>query len=671
VRQATLHGLASLIADLHGDDLLIALERPPPPDDRALAIGVAGASFDGDLTSDSTRTDGYVLATDVAPTILARLGVPVPAAMSGQPIRASGGVDAAAVEALGDRMAAISARRGPVIGVSLLVWLLTLGVAAAITIGLTARFDVQLMALSVVYLPFVLLIASIVRPGEGGEQLLVMSLAPLLAFLTMLRLDGYKPLAFASGTVVLACAIDVLAGSPFTSLSLLGPNPGLGVRFYGIGNELEALLAVLVVGGTGAALSGYFPDLDRRRAALAFLAVGLLAALVFAAGRFGADVGAAIVLPVGAAAAAAKVVATPRRHATVAIITTLFVFVGFIVAIDLATGANAHLTRSVLDAGGLNDLADVAQRRLRLSAHSFSRPVLLAFMPLVLAGAGLAIWRRDLVRAWLREAPALRAGLLGALVATVAGTLANDSGALVLEVGCAYLLAFLGFAWAEGTREEGERRRAEAREERRARRIREARPPEPDGWEAERAEFERLLHQGPVVENLVFTGPPGAGRSALLASLEPCARAERWRWLPTDVSEWEEVSGEALAGRVCGRVAGDLKMSLRGIDGPPSERIVGTLAKADRWLEGHAYHSFALAFDEAQLLAAGGAPGRLGEPLGVLLDAFHAAQAEGLPCLLVLAGPPGLHEALAVARPFGAEMFREMRLPNALAGDRG
>jgi len=451
VREVGLRALAAMVRSLRRGDLLIAFERPPPAKDRALAISVAGVGFEGDLTSDSTRTDGYVLTTDVAPTILARLGIPIPAAMSGQPIRATGSIDAGAVEALGDRMAAISARRGPVIGVSLLVWLLALGLTVAFAGSRGARLGVELTALSVVYLPLVLLLASIARPSEGVEQLLTVASAPLLSFLTLRLFDGYKPLAFASGAVVLAYALDVIAGSPFTSLSLLGPNPGLGVRFYGIGNELEALLAVLVLGGTGAALSGYLPDLDMRRTALGFLASGLLAAVVFAAGRFGADVGAAIVLPIGAAAAAAKVVATPRRHATVIISTTLFLILGFIAVIDLVTGANAHLTRSVLDAGGLNDLADVAQRRLRLSADSFGRSVLLAFMPFVLAAAGLALWKRDVVRVWLREAPALRAGLLGALVATVAGTLANDSGALVLEVGCAYLLAFLGFAWAEGT----------------------------------------------------------------------------------------------------------------------------------------------------------------------------------------------------------------------------
>lgn len=453
VRRVGVRQLAGLVRGLRGDDLLIAIERAPPGKNEALAVGIAGEGFDGDLTSDSTRTDGYVLSTDIAPTILERLGIGVPSAMSGQAIRAEGSVGVGGIEALGERMAVVSERRGPVIGVSLLVWVVALGGAALVARGRVARFAVKLLALSVVYLPLVLLLGSALEPGQGAEQALVLALAPLLGCLTLLALPGYRALAVASALVVLAYAVDAIVGSPLTSLSLLGPNPGLGVRFYGIGNELEALLSVLVVGGTGAALAGFRPALDSRRCALAFLAAGLLSALVFAAGRFGADVGAAIVMPIGAVAAVSKVANSPRRTAPLLIITALFLFVGFIAAIDLLTGANAHLTRSVLDAGGLGDLADVAQRRLQLSAHSFARPVVLAFLPLVLALAALAAWKRDVLGAWLRGAPALQAGLLGALAATVAGTLANDSGALVLEVGCAYLLAFAGFAWAEGTAE--------------------------------------------------------------------------------------------------------------------------------------------------------------------------------------------------------------------------
>jgi hypothetical protein len=444
-----LHRLSALVRKLHGNDLLVAIERAPPDKDQALAIGIAGRGFDGDLTSDSTRTNGYVLTTDIAPTILDRLGIAVPSAMSGQPIRTEGKVDPAAIESLGDRMSVISERRGPVIGVGLLVWFLVLVLSVLVTRGRSARTGVKLLGLSVVYLPLVLLIGAALESSRGAEQLLVMAGAPALAATTLAALAGYRALAVASALVAGAYAVDVIAGSPLTTLSLLGPNPGLGVRFYGIGNELEALLGVLVLAGTGAALAGFAPRLSVRAGAGTFLASGLLFAFVFAAGRFGADVGAAIVLPIGAAVAASKV-ATPRRHAALLIFTASLGFVGFIAAIDLITGANAHLTRSVLDAGGLGDLADVAQRRLQLSAHSFTRPVVLFFLPLVAALALLAVRRRQALHRLLGKFPAMEAGLLGALVATVAGTLANDSGALVLEIGTAYLLVFATFAWAEG-----------------------------------------------------------------------------------------------------------------------------------------------------------------------------------------------------------------------------
>jgi hypothetical protein len=449
VRDVTVRQLPELVASLRGDDLLIAIERPPPRKNRALAIGIAGAGYDGNLTSDSTRLDGYVLSTDLAPTILERLGVAIPQQMSGQPIRAEGEVDPAAVVSLGDRMAVISERRGPVIGLSLLAWIMVMGLAVVATRGAAGRGGARTLGLAVVYLPLVLLVGAAMEPGETAEMLIAMLGAPLLAALTLALLGGYRALALASGLTVLAYAIDVVVGSPLTALSLLGPNPGLGVRFYGIGNELEALLAVLIVAGTGAGLTGFVPRLSPRGRAAAFLAVGICAAFVFAAGRFGADVGAAIVFPVGAAVAAA-VIAARRRRSALLIVALPFVAVALLALVDLASGANAHLTRSVLDAGGLGDLGDVAQRRLQLSAHSFSRPIVFVFLPLVAGLLALAAARRDRLRGWLDGRPAMRAGLIGAAAATIAGTLANDSGALLLEIGAAYLLVFTGFAWAEG-----------------------------------------------------------------------------------------------------------------------------------------------------------------------------------------------------------------------------
>jgi hypothetical protein len=451
VRSMSLGALSSLMRSLHGNDLLIAIARPTGESDEPLAIGIAGSGFHGNLTSDSTRTNGYVLSTDIAPTILGRFGIPVPSQMSGQSIRAAGSVDPAAIESLVERMDEISSRRGPVIGYSLLAWVLALLLFVAATRGRLARTAVRVVGLSVVYLPLALLAGAALEPSQAAEQLLVLLGAPLLGLLTLAVWPGYRALGLASAVTILAYAVDVLAGSPLTSLSLLGPNPGLGARFYGIGNELEALLAVLVVAGTGAALAGFAPRLSPSRCAAAFLLVGLPLAFIFAAGWFGADVGAAIVLPLGAAAAAAAIGAR-RKRALLLVVVLPLAALALLALIDLVSGANAHLTRSVLDAGGLNDLGQVAQRRLELSTHSFARPVVLAFLPLIAIAALLAVARRDRLVVWTRGSAAMRAGLIGALAATVVGTLANDSGALLLVIGAAYLLVFTGYAWAESPR---------------------------------------------------------------------------------------------------------------------------------------------------------------------------------------------------------------------------
>jgi hypothetical protein len=447
VESVGLKGLSRLVRGLRGDDLLVAIGRAPPEKNHALAIGIVGRGFGGDLTSDSTRTDGYVLSTDVAPTILGRFGIAVPSQMSGQAIRSEGTVDPVGIESLGKRMSVISSRRGPVIGISLLAWIVVFGLAALVGAQRVEGVAVRLLGLSIIYLPLLLLVGAALEGSREAEQLLVMFGAPLLAAATLFVLGGLRALAVASGLVVLAYAVDMIAGSPLTSLSLLGPNPGLGVRFYGIGNELEALLGVLVVAGTGAILTA-FTKLTGRAAAVAFLITALVSAAIFAAGRFGADVGAAIVLPVGGAVAAAAIAGSRRRGILLAIAAPLVVL-ALIALADLVSGANAHLTRSVLDAGGLGDLADVAQRRLQLSAHSFVRPIVLFFLPVVAAAIVIAYLRRDRIDAWLGPVPALRAGLAGAVAATVVGTLANDSGALLLEIGTAYLLVFLAYAWSQ------------------------------------------------------------------------------------------------------------------------------------------------------------------------------------------------------------------------------
>jgi hypothetical protein len=120
--------------------------------------------------------------------------------------------------------------------------------------------------------------------------------------------------------------------------------------------------------------------------------------------------------------------------------------------IDLVSGGNAHLTRSVLDAGGAGDLADVAQRRLELSAHDFAQAARNPLFWIVVVGivASASRWRR--IDAWLTQAPIARASLIGACAAVAVGVLVNDSGASFLTLGAIALGAFLAFAWSQAGR---------------------------------------------------------------------------------------------------------------------------------------------------------------------------------------------------------------------------
>jgi hypothetical protein len=447
VVSADLRDIRKLANGLRGDDLLMALERPPPASNHGLALGIAGRGFDGTLTSDSTRMRGYVVSTDLAPTILDRLGLQSPSEMTGEPIRTDGAVDAAYVQDLQDRLAVIGPRRAPVIGVSVLVWVVLAALAGAAFRREGLRVALTILAATLALVPAVLLVCAALEPGELAERLIVGIGCPALAALVLWFAPGLRGLAIAAAASVATNGIDVVAGSHLTELSLIGPNPAGGVRFYGIGNELEATIAALVPIGTGAALAGWAPRTSPRAAALAFAVTALAAIAVFAPGRFGADVGAAIGISFGAAIAIGVCVGA-RRGRLVWVVAAPLAALAALIAVDLALGGDAHLTRTVLRAGGLGDLGQVFERRLELSAHSFSRYAHSAIFWIVMAMifAGAVQWRR--IRGWFGARRAAWAGFVGALGATVAGTLANDSGALLLMIGAVLAAATAGVAWA-------------------------------------------------------------------------------------------------------------------------------------------------------------------------------------------------------------------------------
>lgn len=434
--------LPSLVEALGERDLLIALTAASPAE-RLLPAGIAGAGFGGNLTSDSTRTDGLVTATDIAPTVLERLGVDRPAEINGTPIRAEGEPDASAVAELRERLLH-RADRDPVVLFPLLAWLAIAALAAILRGARGARVALPLVALAAVWAPLLLLVAAAVDAGELASALLLGLGGSALAAATATLLPGYRGLALACGVTVAAHAVDVIAGSPLTALSVLGPNPSGGVRFFGIGNEHEATLTTLTLIGTGAWLATR--RVSPRGTAAWFVAIALAAAVAFAPGRFGADVGAAIVLAAGGGTAAGLALGLPVRRVVAIVVGAAAAGVAALALVDLVLGG-AHLSRSVLGASEAGEVTDVLERRLRLMADTFTDPVYpeLLVASAVLLVAGLI--RRHTVLAWFGGRWAARAGFLGALVGVLVGTVANDSGSTLLVIGTIYLAVCAGFFW--------------------------------------------------------------------------------------------------------------------------------------------------------------------------------------------------------------------------------
>lgn len=224
-------------------------------------------------------------------------------------------------------------------------------------------------------------------------------------------------------------------------------------------------------------------------------------------------------------------------------------------------------------------------------------------------------------------------------------------------------------------------------------------PPYLAGREHEYAEFDRLLRQDDILENLVLTGLRGVGKTVLLETFKPRALREGWLWASADLSESASISETALAQRLLADLA--LVSSSATVENPNRDKAVGfaapsgpseiplshdvlvdvynetpglaadkikaTLEFAWQHLKDRGQHRVIFAYDEAQNLSDHATKDRF--PLSVLLDVFQSIQKKGIPFMLVLAGLPTLFPKLVDARTYAERMFRVMTLSKLSSGE--
>ncbi len=416
----------------------------------ARALGNGGT----ELTSQTTNERGLIAAVDIAPTILRHLGLtPIPADMRGDPLRTDGPLRSASLSALMARLHVIGPRRLHALGWLLTAWALLL--LASAPWPRARAWAMRTGALGILWAPVAVLIPAALSPSAAVEYLTIAFACLALGALTDRLLPWPRaPLAPAI-VAILALTIDALSGTQLLMRSLLGPDPILGARFYGIGNELKSGLAVLVLAAVAAALH---PAMRGRRAATAMAGAGILLAVVEGSARIGAGVGGVILVSAGTAVAVVMLLpgTLTRRRALTVLIAPVVALV-LLAALDLATAhGSGHYTGSILHARSLGDLRDVIVRRYTAAwdeLHNHAMPVATA---LALLCAVFGLRRRDDLLAPVASDPAWLAALSGGLAAGVVGALVEDSGPVLLVVAVFALGCVLTYLWGRPVARPGE-----------------------------------------------------------------------------------------------------------------------------------------------------------------------------------------------------------------------
>lgn len=469
-----------------GPHLQLLAAAGTAPDGSAYSAGLLG--------SRSTRQAGMAQTTDLLPTLLTAVAVPVPDQTVGSPLLPAdrGGDPQERLRRLTDLDLAAQRVR-PIVAWFfnglILAQLLLYGLATWV---LRRRREdprdrgrvlraVRRTAVVFAAVPAATFLANLVPWWRTGLPLLWVTVAvagfvlpiALLALLGPWRNRLLGPFGVVGGVTAAVLGVDVATGSHLMLSSLMGVQPLVAGRFYGLSNPGFALFstgmllaAVAVADGLVRPAAGGTER--RRQAVLAVAGIGVVAVVVDGTPGLGSDFGGPPAI-IPAFAVLALLVAGVRlswRRALLIAAGTLVV----IAALSLldwlrAPGERTHLGRFVqtLADGGAGP---VVTRKLQQNLDILLKPISLllpfavAFVALVLAKP--ASWgARPLALAYERS-PVLRHGLVAWAVLVGLGFALNDSGTAIPAVAATVAIPLLIAVSVRALELDEDRRLAEA-----------------------------------------------------------------------------------------------------------------------------------------------------------------------------------------------------------------
>lgn len=429
--------LGEVLGELEKDrDILIVVSTCPPSwaakDKRLLGpVFIWGRGFGpGVLTSPSTRQQGLVTLSDLAPTVLAHLGVPVPRHMVGRPVSSVLQDEPLPFLAHFEQRTSLLARlRPPIIqGYVFLQILAVTGSVLAMFFRRRWSHILSPLLLGLSATPLAFLVAGAIPVKEEWSAVVVLLLISVLMTGLFLSVGRLRSLALVSGFTFVLLAGDVLSGSNLIKSSIFGYDLSAGARYYGIGNEYMGVFI-----GSGIFLGGLILEefkLKREWWLPVLAATTAITLFPF----WGANVGGGItaIAGLGSFLLCGKEVRRIWPY-MLGLILMIVIVIGGVGLYDLAQGtpAQSHLGMSIelVRSGGGVELLDIIGRKLstnwRLIRYTIWTRV---FLTGVAALAVLMHWPRGLMAVVAGRYPVVSSSIRAELLAAGAALLANDSG---------------------------------------------------------------------------------------------------------------------------------------------------------------------------------------------------------------------------------------------------
>ena len=452
-----------------GADYVVASVSDAGMSERLRLVVARGPHFGpGLLRSSSTRQSGLAQAQDVTATVLATVGLPVPSAVGGAPLRSDKAPDnserraQARLTLLTDYDEASHEVHGLVepffqvfaygqLVIYLLVLLVWKGRLGSEATRVTVLSRVRVVAVAAAAVPVSTFLANLVPWWRFPVPMVsvVCAVALFVVVIATLALRGpwgrwaLGPMAVVSLVTMLVLAVDVMTGSRLQLSSLMGLQPVVAGRFYGMGNPTFALFATATLLLATAVSSALVLAQRRTAAAVSVAVIGGFAVVVDGMPFWGADGGGPPALVPGIVYLVLSVLGIRLTWKRALLLAASVVALFFLIAgADWLRGPSqrSHLGRfvqAILDGNAMDIVVRKGEQNVAIllgnAPLTLLVPAALLFVIIVLARP--TSWGSRAMQRSYDQAPTLRAGLIALLITLSIGFLVNDSGVAIPAVG--------------------------------------------------------------------------------------------------------------------------------------------------------------------------------------------------------------------------------------------